>query len=297
MKFWNWVSNEKKENEEPSADFNTLRISGPIASEEWWGDEVTPQMFRDELDQRSGDITIWIDSPGGDVFAAAQIYNIIKEYKGGVSVKIDSLAASAASVIAMAGDTVEMSPVGMLMIHNPMTIAMGNIQDFEETIRILKEIRESIINAYAGQTGLSRTKLINLMDGEAGEGTWMSAKKALDLGFIDGILYSEGEAPTAEPESESAEESSAEEKETSIDERAIKARYAETAQKFAASARRALDAKLVCKTGCNAAYGESHAADAVPQSDGFRAILDGQGMTSDGAVPYIILLDKLNMLQ
>ena len=109
-KFWNWVKNEGAE--------RTLFLCGEISDETWYGDTVTPQIFKSELHAGDGDITVWINSPGGDVFAAAQIFNMLKSYSGKVTVKVDSLAASAASVIAMAGDEVLMSPVAMMMIHN-----------------------------------------------------------------------------------------------------------------------------------------------------------------------------------
>ena len=132
-----------------------------------------------------GDITVWINSPGGDCIAAAQIYNMLMDYKGNVTVKIDGLAASAASVIAMAGTKVMMSPVGMLMIHNPMTMAAGDTSEMQKAIDMLSEIKESIINAYEIKTGLSRAKISRLMDAE----TWMDAGKAKELGFIDEIIH------------------------------------------------------------------------------------------------------------
>ena len=101
-KFWNWVRNEGEK--------RVLLLDGEISDETWWGDEVTPQMFRSELNAAEGDIDLWINSPGGDCYAAAQIYNMLMEYKGNVAVKIDGIAASAASVVAMAGSTVEISP-------------------------------------------------------------------------------------------------------------------------------------------------------------------------------------------
>lgn len=131
-----------------------------------------------------GDIVVWINSPGGDCVAAAQIYNMLSNYKGKVTVKIDGIAASAASVIAMAGTEVLMSPVSMLMIHNPMTIAMGDHAEMQKAIDMLAEVKESIINAYSFKTGLSRAKLSHLMDAE----TWMDANKAVELGFADDIL-------------------------------------------------------------------------------------------------------------
>ena len=132
----------------------------------------------------SGDIIVWINSPGGDCVAAAQIYNMLMDYKGDVTVKIDGIAASAASVIAMAGTKVLVSPVSMLMIHNPMTAAFGNSEEMQKAIEMLSSVKDSIINAYEIKTGLSRAKLSHLMDAE----TWMDANKAVELGFADEIM-------------------------------------------------------------------------------------------------------------
>ena len=174
-----------------------LELNGTIAEESWFDDDVTPQLFKDELNAGSGDITVWINSPGGDCVAAAQIYNMLSNYKGKVTVKIDGIAASAASVIAMAGDTVLVSPVSMLMIHNPATIAWGDHAEMQKAIDMLAEVKESIINAYVLKTGLSRPKLSHLMDAE----TWMDANKAVELGFADEIMV----RSKAEPEKESEE--------------------------------------------------------------------------------------------
>lgn len=180
-KFWNWVKNE-------GGLGRTLFLNGEISDETWYGDEVTPKLFKDELNSEDGgDITVWINSPGGDVFAAAQIYNMLRDYKGSVTVKIDGLAASAASVIAVAGDTVLMSPVAMMMIHNPATLAIGNAKEMERAIGMLNEVKESILNAYEDKTGLTRSKLSKMMDDE----TWFNAKKAVELGFADKILFAE----------------------------------------------------------------------------------------------------------
>ena len=192
-KFWNWTNQEKTET---TPAMRTLHLNGTIAEESWFDDDVTPQLFREELESGSGDITIWINSPGGDCVAAAQIYNMLMDYKGSVTVKIDGIAASAASVIAMAGTEVLMSPVGMLMIHNPMTVAMGDADEMEKAIEMLGSVKESILNAYEIKTGLSRAKLAHLMDAE----TWMDANKALELGFIDGILARENPVHTAPAE-------------------------------------------------------------------------------------------------
>lgn len=150
----------------------------------------------------SGDITVWINSPGGDCVAAAQIYNMLMDYKGSVTVKIDGIAASAASVIAMAGAKVYVSPVSMLMIHNPMTVAMGDTADMEKAIDMLSSVKDSIINAYEIKTGLSRAKLSHLMDAE----TWMDANKAVELGFADEILSRPKFAASQKEEDEEEDE-------------------------------------------------------------------------------------------
>ena len=173
-----------------------LELNGTIAEESWFDDDVTPQLFKDELNSGTGDITVWINSPGGDCVAAAQIYNMLSNYKGKVTVKIDGIAASAASVIAMAGDTVLVSPVSMLMIHNPATIAWGDHAEMQKAIDMLSEVKESIINAYVLKTGLSRPKLSHLMDAE----TWMDANKAVELGFADEIMTRAKAEPEKEPE-------------------------------------------------------------------------------------------------
>ena len=184
-RFWRWSEPDWQVRDETAPDARTLYLDGVIASESWLDDDVTPAAFKAELMAGAGPITLWIHSPGGDVFAAAQIYNMLMEYPGDVTVKIDGIAASAASVIAMAGTKVLISPTGMLMIHNPMTLAIGDSEEMQKAIDMLSEVKESIINAYEIRTGLSRAKISHLMDGE----TWMSARKAVELGFADGILY------------------------------------------------------------------------------------------------------------
>ena len=190
-KFWHWIKNDAGESD--TADTPTVRtlyLNGVIAAESWLDDDVTPQLFKDELESGTGDIEVWLDSPGGDVMAATQIYNMLKNYKGKVTVKIDSLAASAASVVAMAGDEILMSPLSLMLIHNPLTVAAGNVDDMQKAIDMLDEVKQSIINAYELKTGLSRAKISHLMDCE----TWLSAKKAVELHFADGILFGKNEA-------------------------------------------------------------------------------------------------------
>lgn len=177
-RFWNW----SKPTDE-SAE-RVLEINGTIAEESWFDDDVTPEIFKSELMNGSGPITVYINSPGGDCFAASRIYTMLMEYPFDVTVKIDGIAASAASVIAMAGTTVLMAPTALLMIHNPATIAFGDQKDMQKAIEMLDEVKESIINAYEIKTGLSRVQLSHMMDDE----TWMNAKRAQELKFCDGML-------------------------------------------------------------------------------------------------------------
>ena len=186
-RFWNWVRNED--------GTRTLTLNGTIAEESWFEDDVTPRMFREELSAGTGDVVIWINSPGGDCVAASQIYTMLMDYKGHITVKIDGIAASAASVIAMAGTEVLMAPTSLLMIHNPLTVAIGDSEEMQKAIAMLDEVKESIINAYELKTGMSRAKLAHLMDAE----TWMNANKAIELGFADGILTRDTSVPDGIP--------------------------------------------------------------------------------------------------
>ena len=221
-KFWKW-KNQAQTETAPAE--RTLYLNGTIAEESWFDDDVTPQLFKEELMAGDGNITVWINSPGGDCVAAAQIYNMLMDYPHDVTVKIDGIAASAASVIAMAGTRVLMSPVSMLMIkidgiaasaasviamagtrvlmspvsmlmiHNPMTVAMGDTSEMQKAIEMLSSVKDSIINAYEIKTGLSRAKLSHLMDAE----TWMDAGKAVELGFADEVMKRPAETEDMEP--------------------------------------------------------------------------------------------------
>ena len=179
-KFWNWARDD-------NSGVRTLYLDGVIAEESWFDDDVTPKAFKAELTAGEGDIVIWLNSPGGDCIAASQIYAMLMDYKGKVTVKIDGIAASAASVIAMAGTTVLMAPTALMMVHNPLTVAIGDSEEMQEATVMLSDVKESIINAYEIKTGQSRAKLSHLMDAE----TWLNAKKAIELGFADGILDDE----------------------------------------------------------------------------------------------------------
>ena len=189
-KFWKWKPRaNNSEAAEAGAAERTLAINGIIAEDSWLGDEVTPQEFKDELYAEDGNIILQICSPGGDCFAAAQIYSMLVDYPGKVTVRIDGLAASAASVIAMAGDKVQMYPTSLIMVHNPATVAMGDHNDMKKAIAMLDEVKESIINAYAAKTGLARAKISHLMESES----YLNANKAVELGFADTILTREGD--------------------------------------------------------------------------------------------------------
>ncbi len=187
-KFWNWIKNEDTGQRE-------LWLEGVIAEESWWGDEVTPAIFKEELHAGNGAIVLHINSPGGDCIAASQIYTMLMDYPADVTVQIDGVAASAASVIAMAGTTVRMSPTALMMVHNPWTTAMGDAEEMQKAIDLLSEVKESIINAYQIKTGLSRAKLSGIMDAE----TWLNAHKAKELGFCDEVLYEESDGSAEEP--------------------------------------------------------------------------------------------------
>ena len=187
MKFWKWSNSVSSNNQE-------LILDGPIASDTWWGDEVTPDIFREELKQHAGDLTVVINSPGGDVFAGLAIYNALVNHNGNVTVRVDGLAASIASVIAMAGDKIIMSPGSMIMIHRPSVYAAGTVDDMEKAKDVLLKIEEGITPIYAKRTGLSDEKIAELLEAE----TWMLADKAVELGFADEV----SEAPEKQKQDE-----------------------------------------------------------------------------------------------
>ena len=152
-KFWNW-KNQTSPPDEDECTERVLEIYGTIAEESWFEDDVTPQMFRDELFAGKGPVVIWLNSPGGDCIAASQIYSMLMDYPGDVTIKIDGIGASAASVIAMAGTTVLMAPTALMMIHNPMTMAFGDYEEMQKAMEMLDEVKESIINSYEIRTGM-----------------------------------------------------------------------------------------------------------------------------------------------
>ena len=289
-KFWNWIKN--------SDDTRILRLEGPIDEESFWGDEITPQMFRDELESGEGDVTVWINSPGGNVFAAAEIYTMLKDYKGSITVKIDAIAASAASVVAMAGDTVQMSPVAMLMIHDPSTVAVGNTKDMEKAIEVLEEVKESIINAYAAKSGLTHARIANLMSNE----TWMNAKKAMELGFADEILFAKKED---EPDSDPADPKNPDEPEENPDSKPGEDGEKQSLQMDAAGhlfSSRQMDLIVLNRLGVKPDQTEPKTKEpentplAEPPANS-KPVLDMDGKTEDGSIPYNILMKQLECMK
>jgi ATP-dependent Clp protease protease subunit len=304
QKFWNWVHDD--------SGGRVLRLEGPIDSDSFWGDEITPQMFRDELYAEEGDITLWINSPGGNVFAAAEIYTMIRDYPGSVTVRIASIAASAASVVAMAGNLVQMSPTALLMIHDPSTIAMGNAKDMEKAITTLNEVKESIINAYAAKTGLSRNRISKLMSDE----TWLNAKKAVELRFADEILFADKpkedpdedepeEKPDTDPDEPDKEEEGGDEKEEQ--KKPFKLKEAGAVWQYST---KAMGQTILNRLGVSdeAAVPETDAPAQEPAEAGVNTdppvaeepkppVIGMDGRTEDGSVPYEILKDRLEWMR
>ena len=276
-KFWNWIHNE--------AGGRVLRLEGPIDDESFWGDEVTPKAFREELNADADDITVWINSPGGNVFAAAEIYTMLRDYPGSVTVKIDAIAASAASVIAMAGNKVLMSPVAMLMIHDPSTIAMGNTKDMEKAIATLNEVKESIINAYAAKSGLSHNRISKLMENE----TWMNAKKAVELGFADEILFEAVEPD--EPEEDPEEEEKPDEKEKPEDDKGIHL-------EASLYSSRQMGLTILNRLGVTELKPPVDTPAPAPKAPETppAPVIDLDGKTEDGSMPFNILMKQLELM-
>ena len=176
-KFWSFKAKDEKTGE--------LLLYGEIASSTWWGDEVTPKQFKEDLDAL-GDIetlNVFINSPGGDVFAGQAIYSMLKRCRADVNVYVDGIAASIASLIAMAGDTVIMPKNAMMMVHNPWTIAIGNAEEFRKLADDMDKIRDSMIVAYESRSALMKEEIIDLLDAE----TWLSAEDCKEYGFCDEI--------------------------------------------------------------------------------------------------------------
>lgn len=173
----------------------TIKIKGTIVADEdkwiydWFGIDCTsPSTVYKGLEEADGtDVEIHINSVGGSLFAGSEIYTALKDYQGQVMVKVYSLAASAASVIAMAGDLVAISPTAQIMIHNVMVGARGDYRTMDHTSEVLQNLNKSIANAYRLKSGKEESELLKLMDKE----TWFNAKEALENGFADEIMFDE----------------------------------------------------------------------------------------------------------
>ena len=157
---------------------NQIDIYGDIG-ESFWAESISAVEVKAQLAEMSGDVTVRINSGGGDVFDGIAIYNLLEQYDGQVNVKVDALAASAASVIAMAGDTIEMADNALMMIHEPWTIALGTSTDFAKTAELLDKIRDSIVTTYQAKSELSTDEISAMMKEE----TWFSADEAISNGF------------------------------------------------------------------------------------------------------------------
>jgi len=180
-RFWNLRSAEDSESGEPEIEFY-----GPISEYSWWGDEITPNMFKDDLEKhgQGGPVTIRIHSPGGDVFAASAIRAMIADYPGKVTTRIDGLCASAATYVAMAGDHVVMQDSAFFMIHDPWTITIGGVEELKTTINFLKTIKDGIVETYQNKTHMEAEELARMMSNE----TWMTARQAQEKGFVDEVV-------------------------------------------------------------------------------------------------------------
>jgi ATP-dependent Clp protease, protease subunit len=179
--FWRFVDAAKAESGETEVEF-----FGPISEYSWFGDEITPKAFKDALNEqgKGGPVTIKVNSPGGEVFAAAAIRNIIRDYPGRVTADIIGLAASAATVVVSGADQVRMRDTAMFMIHDPSTVAWGTIEDMQQVVDILRQVKETILNGYQAKTGMERDRLAQMMTDE----TWMTARQAKEYGFVDEVV-------------------------------------------------------------------------------------------------------------
>ena len=177
--FWQW---KNLESETPE-----MEIEGVLSQYSWLDDEITPQMFKDDLYKygKGGPVLMKINSPGGDVIAAAKMRDIMKEYPGEITVRVSGMAASAAVMVAISGKRVQISDASYMMIHDPMVVVLGML-DIETLGRLqenLKSIKAGIVPAYAQKTGMSEGVISNMMTKE----TWMSAQEAVAKGFADEI--------------------------------------------------------------------------------------------------------------
>lgn len=184
--FWRIVDAAESESGEAEIEFY-----GYISEYSWWDDDITPSRFKKDLAALNGaPVTVRIHSGGGDVFAASAIRAMLMDYPGKVTTRIDGLCASAATYVAMAGDRVLMQDSAFFMVHNPAALAYGQEQDLKNAIKLLKTVKDGIIQTYQGKTKMEAERISKLMDAE----TWMTAQEALEMGFVDQIVTDRGGA-------------------------------------------------------------------------------------------------------
>lgn len=192
--FWRFVDAAKAESGETEVEF-----FGPISEFSWFGDEITPKTFKDQLYAagKNGPITLKVNSPGGEVFAAAAIRNILRDYPGRITADIIGLCASAATVVTSAADLVRMRDTAMFMIHDPSTVAWGTLEDMRQVVTVLEQVKETILNGYQARTRMERGQLSQMMSDE----TWMTAQQAQEYGFVDEVVSDTPKSTTKAPKS------------------------------------------------------------------------------------------------
>lgn len=188
--FWKFINADQSQSGQTE-----LELNGVISEFSWMGDEITPQLFKDELYRvgNGGPILMKINSPGGDVIAASRMRAIMTDYPGAITTRVEGVAASAAVIVAIAGKQVQMTDASYMMIHDPAVVvflAALNIDTLGKLRDDLKTIKDGIVPAYAAKTGMAEDKIARMMSNE----TWMSARQALDYGFADEII-SGGQQP------------------------------------------------------------------------------------------------------
>ncbi len=179
--FWKWVNIDS-----PTPE---MEIDGVISEYSWYDDDITPKLFKDQLykNGKGGPVLMKLSSPGGDVIAAAKMRDIMTAYPGDITVQVNGMAASAAVMVAISGKTLQITDSSYMMIHDPAVVvflAMLDIETLSSLHDSLQSIKDGIIPAYATKTGLSETRISNMMTKE----TWMSAREAVDLGFADSVI-------------------------------------------------------------------------------------------------------------
>lgn len=179
--FWTFRNAANTESGEAELEFN-----GPISEYSWGDDVITPKKFKEDLYKfgLGGPVTVMMNSGGGDIFAASVIRTYLQEYPGKVTVDIIGLAASAATIVMTGASHIRIRESAWMMIHDPATIAWGNIEEIKKTLDVMKTLKDGIVDSYATKTKLEKDKLSRMMTDE----TWMTAREAVNLGFADEVV-------------------------------------------------------------------------------------------------------------